>query len=496
MRARALTMPKLGLRVKFFLYSNTVIGVTMAVATLLAALHDRDVHYSAARRHAAQLTAALAIPITDALMYEQLGLVSETGLTDNYIAELMLRDPERLRYVIVADPHGVVTHSNRWHLLGKPFDRALGPVSLGAESTVEQREDGGERCLEVRAPLHISSKFWGSVSLGYSLEPLEQELTDFTWRLIQVALLMMLANSILTALYVEWLIRPILRLNQTMKRAGEGDLAVRVWTRPGDEVGELGLAFNRMMDELEEAGQTEAARRTQLAHTEKMAALGTLAAGVAHEVNNPLAGILGCVENMQADPENREMRDRYLMLIHDGLQRIERTVANLLDFSKRRELRLEPTSLNHCLRHVAELVDYQIRKGGVDLRLELAPEDPLVQADHFQIEQLFLNLVLNALQAMPKGGMLTLKTKPADGRVIAEVRDTGVGIPDAIRDRIFDPFFTTRAVGEGTGLGLAVSDSIVRAHGGRMDVESRAGAGTAFRVSLPSRTPPQGEKGN
>ncbi|HSP89669.1 MAG TPA: ATP-binding protein, partial [Vicinamibacterales bacterium] len=130
------------------------------------------------------------------------------------------------------------------------------------------------------------------------------------------------------------------------------------------------------------------------------------------------------------------------------------------------------------------------------LRLELAPEDPLVQADHFQIEQLFLNLVLNALQAMPKGGILTLKTKPAEGRVIAEVRDTGVGIPDAIRDRIFDPFFTTRAVGEGTGLGLAVSDSIVRAHGGRMDVESRAGAGTAFRVSLPSRTPPQGEKGN
>ena len=479
--------PKLGLRVKFFLYSNTVIAVTMAVATLLAAMHDREVHYEAARRHARQLTAALAIPITDALMYENLGLVSETGLTDNYISELLLRDPERLRYVIVADPNGTVTHSNRWHLLGQRFERALGTDALGDASVVDERDDEGERCLEVRASLHISSKFWGSVALGYSLAPLEQELTDFTWRLIQVAVLMMLANSVLTALYVEWLIRPILRLHQTMKHAGEGNLTVRVWTRPGDEVGELGLSFNRMMDELEEAGQNEASRRTQLAHTEKMAALGTLATGVAHEVNNPLAGILACIENMRADPENREMRDRYLVLIHDGLQRIERTVANLLDFSRRRELRLEPTSLNHCLQHVAELVDYQIRKGGIELRLELAPDDPLVQADHFQLEQLFLNLVLNALQAMPQRGTLTLRTKRTDVAVVAEVCDTGVGIPREIKDRIFDPFFTTRTVGEGTGLGLAVSDSIVNAHRGRIDVESRVGQGTTFRVSLPTR---------
>ncbi|MDO8834475.1 MAG: HAMP domain-containing protein, partial [Vicinamibacterales bacterium] len=270
-----MTFPKLGLRVKFFLYSNTVIAVTMAVATLLAAMHDREVHYEAARRHAGQLTAALAIPITDALMYEDLGLVSETGLTDNYISELLRRDPDRLRYVIVTDPNGIVTHSNRWHLLGQRFERALRVDALGDASVVEEREDQGERCLEIRASLHISSKFWGSVALGYSLAPLEQQLTDFTWRLIQVAVLLMLANSILTALYVEWLIRPILRLHQTMKHAGEGDLTVRVWTRPGDEVGELGLSFNRMMDELEEAGQDEASRRTQLAHTEKMAALGS-----------------------------------------------------------------------------------------------------------------------------------------------------------------------------------------------------------------------------
>jgi signal transduction histidine kinase len=187
------------------------------------------------------------------------------------------------------------------------------------------------------------------------------------------------------------------------------------------------------------------------------------------------------------------MRERYLELISDGIKRIERTVANLLDFSRQREMRLEPTSINHNLRHVAELVEYQLRRGHVDVRFELDPDEPLVMADHFQMEQLFLNLMLNALQAMPEGGALTLRTLRRDGTVVAEVRDTGNGIPAAIRERIFDPFFTTRDVGEGTGLGLAVSDAIVTAHGGRIGVESREGEGAVFRLSFPElEEPPAG----
>jgi signal transduction histidine kinase len=215
-----------------------------------------------------------------------------------------------------------------------------------------------------------------------------------------------------------------------------------------------------------------------------MAAMGTLAAGVAHEVNNPLGGVLTCIENMRADPQDAEMRERYLDLIHDGLKRIERTVANLLDFSRQQQMQLEPTSINHNLRHVAELVDYQTKKRRVQMVFELDPKEPHVMADHFQMEQMFLNLVLNAIQAMPDGGVLTLHTHQTDSRVVAEVRDTGVGIPERIRDRIFDPFFTTREVGEGTGLGLAVTDSIVVAHGGTMEVESTVGRGTVFRVGL------------
>jgi signal transduction histidine kinase len=215
-----------------------------------------------------------------------------------------------------------------------------------------------------------------------------------------------------------------------------------------------------------------------------MVAMGTLAAGVAHEVNNPLGGILTCIENMRANPDDEEMRERYVELIHDGVKRIERTVASLLDFSRERRMHLEQTSLNHNIWHVAELVQFQARSRGVKLDLELDGEEPAVMADHLQMEQLFLNLVLNALQAMPEGGALTITTRCENGSVVAEVSDTGTGIPEEIRDRIFDPFFTTRKVGEGTGLGLAVSHSIVAAHGGSIEVESEVGVGTTFRVTL------------
>jgi signal transduction histidine kinase len=183
---------------------------------------------------------------------------------------------------------------------------------------------------------------------------------------------------------------------------------------------------------------------------------------------------------MRDDPDDAEMRERYLELIRDGLSRIARTVSNLLDFARPRQMKLEPTSLNHSLTHMAELVGYQMRKSGVTVEMELDPSGAIVMADHFQMEQLFLNLCLNALKAMPDGGTLTLRTRRTERRVVTEICDTGTGIPESVRKRIFDPFFTTRDVGEGTGLGLAVTDAIVSAHRGTIEVASEVGEGSVF----------------
>jgi signal transduction histidine kinase len=479
-------MPRLGLRTRFFLYSNTVIVLTVGMIMLVAIRRERSMRYDAIHDRGTTLAMALATPVTDALLYQELGIVEESGLIDDYISEMLDANRDLMQYAIVADPDGKVEYSNRWELLGRRFSRALGRSAAATPPTTSLvvTQDGDET-LEIRVPLSISSKFWGSLTVGVSLETVRADVEGVVERLAVFAAVLVLANSLVTALYVETLIRPILALHRVMTRAGAGDLTVRASQRGSDEVAELSARFNGMMNQLEEAKQREAAHQLRLMHAEKMAAIGTLAAGEAHEVNNPLGGILTCIENLRADPDNAAMRGRYLGLMEDGLRRIGRTVTNLLDFSRPREMHREPTSVNHTLRHVAELAEYQLEKRDIALRFELDPGEPVAIVDHFQMEQLLLNLVLNAVQAMPNGGTLTLASRRRGDRIHADVRDTGVGIPASMRDRIFDPFYTTRAVGEGTGLGLAVSLSIAVGHGGTIEVESSVGKGSLFRVVLP-----------
>jgi len=484
----------LGLRTKFFLYSNTLIVATMVLVTVLSVVHERAARTEAIERRGRSIVEALAISIAGALPMSAARNGQENGLILETMAQVVAHNRDFMRYVVVTDAEGTVTHATDGALVHGPFPRALHPPLLGdpTSATVLGSDDLGP-ILEVRTALTAGHHLLGTLAVGFSLEPVRLQVAMVTRRAILVALVLLVFNSLLTAVYVETLIRPILHLNQTMKWAGRGDLTVRASAPGSDEVGELAAAFNRMMAELEEARTREKLQRAQLAHTEKMVAVGTLAAGVAHEVNNPLAGVLACVENIQADPADTEMRLRYLELIRDGLKRIERTVANLLNFSRQRGITPEPTSINHNLRHVAELVAYQARKSGVEVRFDLDPAEPQVLADHNQMEQVFLNLMLNAIQAMPEGGMLTLRSRERDGKVVAEVSDTGRGIPAEVRDRIFDPFFTTREVGEGTGLGLAVSDSIVAAHGGTIVVDSVVGRGSSFRVTLDSVVPARGK---
>jgi two-component system NtrC family sensor kinase len=530
---------KLGLRAKFFLYSNAMIAGTIGLVALLAYVHDRGRAIEVTQHLDRQVAGAVATLLAETLQRAEerpFEAARYSARVDRWMQRIGSTEWD-VRYVFVSGANGIVRHSSQAEQLGQPLGSQVAATCLachtrrpaellgrgsgagvscvgchshprearsaprrgttagsgtaggaGPTSDILTRPDG-ERILEVRVPLMAPDHVLGELAIGFSLAPVERRLEMVPRRLAVVALAMILVNSVLSAFYLEALLRPILALNRMMGRAARGDLSVRAVPGRSDEVGELSEAFNRLMDELGRARDLEAARQTQLAHTEKMAAVGTLAASVAHEVNNPLGGMLTCLENMRADPSDAEMRAKYLPLIQNGVERIQRTVANLLDFSRPRPLQPEPVSINDTLRRVVDLAAYQLRKSAVETRFALHPEDPHVMADRSQMEQLFLNLVLNALQAMPGGGLLTLLTGVSDGQAFAEVRDTGRGIPQEIRERIFDPFFTTRDPSCGTGLGLAVSDNIVAAHGGRVELTSRVGVGSAFRVFLPRSEP-------
>lgn len=242
-----------------------------------------------------------------------------------------------------------------------------------------------------------------------------------------------------------------------------------------------------------------------VARTERLAAVGRLAAGVVHEINNPLATISACAEALEsrvsegiygAGPDVGDLRE-YLQLIRGEAFRCKQITNGLLDFSRARAAEHAPVNVSEVVESAARLLMHQKRGVSVRIEVELAERLPLVSGDMGQLQQAVIILAENAVDAMPEGGTLTLRTlrdRDEEGDVVVvEVRDTGQGIPVEIRERIFDPFFTTKEVGRGTGLGLAVCYGIVTEHGGRIAVDSTVGRGTVFRISLPATKNSDGE---
>ncbi len=267
---------------------------------------------------------------------------------------------------------------------------------------------------------------------------------------------------------------------EVMSRSGEGR-SVLVSVSPlrndqGEVVGILGIA--RDITDRKSMEQ-------HIRNTERLASVGKLAAGVAHEINNPLGGLLNCLYNIRKGTLAPERQEEYLMYMEDGLRRAQKIVRQLLDFSQQREPEFTMSDINVLMDRVLVLTNHAVVEKGLQLEKDFADDVPSLFVDPHMIEQVITNLLLNAIQATQAGGTITLRTKLVGGMCEVEVADTGSGIAADVRPHIFDPFFTTKRTGEGTGLGLSVSLGIVERHGGQLLVESEEGHGTVFTVKLP-----------
>ena len=223
----------------------------------------------------------------------------------------------------------------------------------------------------------------------------------------------------------------------------------------------------------------------RIRNSEKLASVGKLAAGVAHEINNPLGGILNCLYNLRKGVLSAARQDEYVTSIEDGLRRVQKIVRQLLDFSQQHEPEFSPANINEVVERVLVLTEHALAAKKIGLEKELQQDLPPLMVDRHMMEQVLMNLILNAIQATKDGGTITIRTQAQDGDCEVAVEDTGCGIPPHVLPHIFDPFFTTKGTGEGTGLGLSVSLGIVERHGGRILVESEVGKGSVFTVCLP-----------
>ncbi len=284
--------------------------------------------------------------------------------------------------------------------------------------------------------------------------------------------------------------RPLTEMKETVARVRAGDLSASVsFADHKDEIGELGRNFNEMVRELREnRAEIERLHRTQMSRAEHLASLGEIAAGIAHEVRNPLAGIAGAVEligqQLPAGSSHREI----LKEVRKEVQRIQLLLSDLLQYARPRPLQFLRRDLGDTIEQAVLLARQQVGQRPIQIEFTKPNGLPPVEHDAALIEQVALNLLVNAIQAMDQAGRIRVRMEIRDGLVGFQVADSGRGIEADVLPNIFRPFFTTK--GYGTGLGLSLAKGIIEQHGGSIEVTSRVGSGTEFSVWLPAAGAP------
>jgi two-component system NtrC family sensor kinase len=470
--------PRLTLRLRialvFVVCTLFIAGITVGSVLMLS--HVR------ARTQFLEAMDECAYQIQEARRYEKnfflYGTSPYDALDHIHRADRLLRaNAQGVERVIGAD------ETRGWRSDLEQYERLL--QDLAGEATAGRPQVGPETRREAEAELRrFGTEILANASelLARERESMDDMLRTASLGGIALLVMMVVVMVLLADQLARQVIRPIGRFVRYVGRIADGDFSPIVPARRyRDEFSTLAVAINRMLDEL-------TMRQQQLLQSRKMAAVGTLTSGIAHELNNPLNNISLTAETLLDDFDDlgETQRKKLLEDIFTQVQRASASVRNLLDFTRKDQPIFTPVSVSDLLAASLKLVGNELALARVETELDVAPDLPRVKGNPRNLEQVFLNLFLNAMDAMPGGGTLKIAATHQEGFVQVAIQDTGAGIPREDLDKVFEPFFTTKEAGEGTGLGLSVSYSIVEKHGGRLKVESQPGRGTTFTVMLPA----------
>jgi len=426
-------------------------------------------------------------------------------------------EPAEINRVVDKDAeacYGCHAHGQALTLLNRPdrfrVYRARGERVLAIVTPIENQAE----CSNAACHAHPESQqILGVLDTHLSLARTDRQLAQLSWRIIACDVLAIAAITFLSWLFIVRMVdRPLKQLHAGTQKLSEGELGYQIELPSKDEIGDLAQSFNSMSLQLRAANEeivawahtleerveekTNELQRAhdEVLHVETMSSVGKMAAVVAHEINNPLSGILTYskllrkwVDNGQVGDTKKLEAQQALELISSESKRCGELVKNLLTFSRQSPMNVQSTDLNHLVAQCTMLVRHNLEIAGIELHTSLEEGLPRLQCDPSQIEQVLLAIIVNASDAMPKGGNLWVDSRLFDdGREVGlTVRDDGSGIPPEILPRVFDPFLTTKESGHGTGLGLAVSRGIIERHSGKISLESEVGKGTTVTITLP-----------
>jgi signal transduction histidine kinase len=489
------------LKVKFVVALVPLVGVVIGLSTWwILHLH---------RGHMLQATEDKVRVMTEAIDRGIYVAMREGRSQDvQRILEEMSRDPD-IEQIIIFDSRGKILRASQPELVGRVLDRdrVTRYLDLPDFSVTALREGGRLIHSAVKKirnrqecfPCHGSqATVNGVLHVDMSFRQTEEQIAEVErsalWMMLLTVAVLATGGATLMTRLVE---RPVAGLIRAMAKVEGGDLETRAELPARDELGRLADSFNTMVEKLKAArAEIEVYQQNRLARAERLATLGEIAASLAHEIKNPLAGIAGAVEVMAEELPEVDPRKEIMHEILTQVHRLDRTVRDLLAFARPGKPDVEPCDIHQILDRVLILLAENPEAKRMRVVQAYQPGIPRVPADGRQLRQVFLNLILNAVQAMPAGGQITLQTalhndsgaegedSPAPGPVVEiAVTDTGPGIPPNTLKDIFTPFVTTKR--RGTGLGLSVSRRIIEDHRGWITAESPAGQGATFRVFLP-----------
>ena len=504
------------LKFKVGFYLAVALTAMLLIFAALVVRHERSELLNAAAAHVTQLSDVITRSTRFAMLNNQ----------PDYVHSIIqdVARQENIDKVRLFSKEGVIIDSSYPHEIGLKVDRKAEGCFLCHQSEQPlERLPSRERARVFDAPdgrrmlasmevirnepscynaaCHAHTKeqsVLGVLDIVYPLDEIERSLRASGITIVVLSLGFVVLTSGLVSLFVHRLVyRPLRDLEAGAKRLASGNLEQPIPVRNGDEFGQLAISFNTMTAALREAARTleqKVAERTRALHLaqaeaargEKLASVGLLAAGIAHELNNPLTGVLTFSSLLRKKMPDGSADAEDLDLVIRETKRCAAIIRRLRDLAREKTPEKKFADLNALIEETARIIERPAHLSDIEISMDLDRRLPRVWVDADLIKQVVMNILVNAQHAIEEKGAITVRTRRAPGeRVEISIIDTGCGIAEKDLQRIFDPFFTTKGVGKGTGLGLSVSHGIVQAHGGSIEVQSKPGEGSTFRVYLP-----------
>lgn len=477
---------KNSLKTKITIYVGILIIFLMLLISILLLIQFREIIIQKEVKTAKAISSTFVVTLTDAMIFESNSVFVKENILQSYI-DNFIKNIDGVKYVTIYDEEGVVI-ANRYLLNNKINSYPqISIIKFKPQNDFIKifKSNKFDWVIETNTNIKSINHSWGYLKIGFSAKPIIDELTILFFSLLIATILVSGFVIFLLNFFVKKITFRLENFIKLIENVDYTNLQEIENTENTDEIGILYKKFDEMQNRLNLSLKKLEEANQQIYQAEKLASIGRLASGVAHQVNNPLNGIKSCIYAIRQEPDNKSLFLEYLDLISEGIDNIENVVNKLLGFARQQPVTDSIININYAIEKVCALFDYRLKSKNIKIELNLFPNLPKTKIEYHLFQEVVMNLLLNAADSIADSGLIKIDTYVLDENVCMEISDTGCGIEKNNLEKIFEPFYTTKDLGTGTGLGLSVCQSIIQSHKGKITVSSAINKGTTFIVFLP-----------